>query len=183
MEREDRAFVAKKLGLSDAEFDEIMNAERKTFWDYPSSERDLPGTKTYQNYIWQARFFGGDFFKSDIDKVGYYVKYYVDRYIYFAKWWINRVFYFAWAYAKRYAYFAWHYTKQAFYYAWHYTRRLLGICWRIARRIVLSLLNLARRAARLGIRVLKACARYGWLAITRPDRIAVRIAGFFGTTR
>ena len=69
MEREDRAFVAKKLGLSDAEFDEIMNAERKTFWDYPSSERDLPGTKTYQNYIKAAQFHSGAFAMAAIAKV------------------------------------------------------------------------------------------------------------------
>ena len=38
--RRDRAFVAKKLGLSDAEFDEIMALPPKTFWDYPSYQRD-----------------------------------------------------------------------------------------------------------------------------------------------
>jgi N-acetyl sugar amidotransferase len=38
--RRDRVFVAKKLGLSEAEFDEIMALPRKTFWDYPSYERD-----------------------------------------------------------------------------------------------------------------------------------------------
>ena len=42
--RRDRVFVAKKLGLSEAEFDEIMALPRKTFWDYPSDERDLSGT-------------------------------------------------------------------------------------------------------------------------------------------
>lgn len=39
---EDRNFVVKKLGVSEAEFEEIMKAERKTFWDYPSYERDIP---------------------------------------------------------------------------------------------------------------------------------------------
>jgi N-acetyl sugar amidotransferase len=40
--RRDRVFVVKKLGISDAEFEEIMALPRKTFWDYPSDERDLP---------------------------------------------------------------------------------------------------------------------------------------------
>lgn len=47
-EREDRDFVVKKLGVSHAEFDEIMNAARHTFWDYPSDERDLSKTLTYK---------------------------------------------------------------------------------------------------------------------------------------
>jgi N-acetyl sugar amidotransferase len=59
MEREDRAFVAKKLGLSPAEFDAIMTAERKTFWDYPSSERDLPGTEQYRRWIQEAHYRSG----------------------------------------------------------------------------------------------------------------------------
>ena len=42
--RRDRVFVAKKLGLTEDEFDEIMALPRKTFWDYPSDERDLGGT-------------------------------------------------------------------------------------------------------------------------------------------
>jgi N-acetyl sugar amidotransferase len=46
--RRDRVFVAKKLGLSETEFDEIMALPRKTFWDYPSDERDLPGTFRYR---------------------------------------------------------------------------------------------------------------------------------------
>ena len=37
---EDRAFVIKKLGIDEAEFERIMSAELKTFWDYPSYERD-----------------------------------------------------------------------------------------------------------------------------------------------
>ena len=41
LEREDKAFAIKKLGITEAEFEEIMNAERKTFWDYPSYERDV----------------------------------------------------------------------------------------------------------------------------------------------
>ena len=39
---EDRAFVIKKLGLTEAEFEEIMSAPRRTFWDYPSYEAGLP---------------------------------------------------------------------------------------------------------------------------------------------
>jgi N-acetyl sugar amidotransferase len=46
--RRDRVFVAKKLGLSEAEFDEIMALPRKTFWDYPSYERDLYGARHYR---------------------------------------------------------------------------------------------------------------------------------------
>jgi N-acetyl sugar amidotransferase len=38
---EDRAFVTKKLGLSEIEFAAIMKAPRKTFWDYPSYEREI----------------------------------------------------------------------------------------------------------------------------------------------
>lgn len=37
----DKAFAIKKLGITDSEFEKIMNAERKTFWDYPSYERDI----------------------------------------------------------------------------------------------------------------------------------------------
>jgi hypothetical protein len=69
MEREDRAFVAKKLGLSDAEFDEIMNAERKTFWDYPSSERDLPGTEIYKKYINAAHFHSGEWARTMVGRL------------------------------------------------------------------------------------------------------------------
>ena len=35
---EDRAFVVKKLGIDETEFERIMNAPLKTFWDYPSYE-------------------------------------------------------------------------------------------------------------------------------------------------
>lgn len=38
---EDRAFAIKKLGLSEIEFAAIMKAPRKTFWDYPSYEKDI----------------------------------------------------------------------------------------------------------------------------------------------
>lgn len=37
---EDRAFVIKKLGIDEAQFKAIMDAAPKTFWDYPSYERD-----------------------------------------------------------------------------------------------------------------------------------------------
>jgi N-acetyl sugar amidotransferase len=46
--RRDRVFTIKKLGLSEAEFDEIMALPRKTFWDYPSHERDLFTTRRYR---------------------------------------------------------------------------------------------------------------------------------------
>jgi N-acetyl sugar amidotransferase len=49
--REDRAFVVKKLGISDAEFSSIMALPKKTFWDYPSYEADIaaraPGCEAY----------------------------------------------------------------------------------------------------------------------------------------
>ena len=43
VQEEDREYVAKKLGLSDAEFDAIMRLPRKNFLDYPSSGRVLEG--------------------------------------------------------------------------------------------------------------------------------------------
>lgn len=39
--REDRAFVIKKLGLTEVQFEEIMAAPPRTFRDYPSYEKDL----------------------------------------------------------------------------------------------------------------------------------------------
>ncbi len=216
MEREDREFVIKKLRLSEAEFQEIMDAPRKTFWDYPSSERDLPGTKTYKNYIWQAQFFGGDFFKGDLSRAKYYTKYYVNRYLYFAGWWINRIwyftkyyikrfFYFAWAYTKRAVYFAWAYTKRFFYFGWAYTKRALYFAWVYARRAVGFVLSLPLRVLRAGWRVmfgpgsagsstgrsLGASIRrsahvarvYGWAAITRPQRVATKVASMLGGAR
>lgn len=50
LEREDRAFVIKKLGFTEAEFDQIMNAERKTFWDYPSDEMSIGKTRGYARF-------------------------------------------------------------------------------------------------------------------------------------
>lgn len=40
MQEEDRVYVIKKLGLTEAEFDEIMHAPKKTIYDYPSYARD-----------------------------------------------------------------------------------------------------------------------------------------------
>ncbi len=40
MQEEDREYVVKKLGLTDAEFEEIMNMPTKTIYDYPSYARD-----------------------------------------------------------------------------------------------------------------------------------------------
>jgi len=41
MQREDRAYAVKKFGLTDAEFERILRAPPKTFWDYPSYARSL----------------------------------------------------------------------------------------------------------------------------------------------
>jgi N-acetyl sugar amidotransferase len=43
MQEEDREYVVKKLGLTDEQFEAIINAPRKTFWDYPSYSRVLEG--------------------------------------------------------------------------------------------------------------------------------------------
>jgi N-acetyl sugar amidotransferase len=43
MQEEDREYVVKKLGLTDEQFETIMQAPRKTFWDYPSYNRVLEG--------------------------------------------------------------------------------------------------------------------------------------------
>lgn len=43
LQEEDREYVIKKLGLSDEEFEEIMNAPRRTIWEYPSYTRMLEG--------------------------------------------------------------------------------------------------------------------------------------------
>jgi hypothetical protein len=39
---QDRLFVIKKLGITEAEFDAIMNAEPKTTWEYPTDEVSPP---------------------------------------------------------------------------------------------------------------------------------------------
>lgn len=43
MQEEDREYVVKKLGLADDEFEAILNAPKKTFWDYPSYGRVVEG--------------------------------------------------------------------------------------------------------------------------------------------
>lgn len=43
MQEEDREYVVKKLGLTDDEFESILNAPKKTFWDYPSYGRVIEG--------------------------------------------------------------------------------------------------------------------------------------------
>lgn len=43
MQEEDREYVVKKLGLTDEEFESILNAPKKTFWDYPSYGRIIEG--------------------------------------------------------------------------------------------------------------------------------------------
>ena len=39
---QDRLFVIKKLGINEAEFETIMNAEPKTTWEYPTDEVSPP---------------------------------------------------------------------------------------------------------------------------------------------
>lgn len=41
LQREDRAYAAKKFGLTDGEFEAILRAPPKTFWDYPSYAKTL----------------------------------------------------------------------------------------------------------------------------------------------
>jgi hypothetical protein len=43
MQEEDREYVAKKLGMNDAEFDKIMKLPRRKFGDYPSYARVIEG--------------------------------------------------------------------------------------------------------------------------------------------
>ena len=43
MQEDDREYVVKKLGLTESEFDAIMKAPRKTFWDYPSYSHFVEG--------------------------------------------------------------------------------------------------------------------------------------------
>ncbi|MBI4819957.1 MAG: N-acetyl sugar amidotransferase [Deltaproteobacteria bacterium] len=47
LEREDRAFVIKKLGITEREFEQIMDLPKRTFWDYPSYERHPPKLPVY----------------------------------------------------------------------------------------------------------------------------------------
>ncbi len=54
--REDRAFVLKKLGLSESDFEAIMALPRKTFWDYPSYERDFAGSLQGRLYYFGLAF-------------------------------------------------------------------------------------------------------------------------------
>jgi len=42
MIEQDRRFVIKKLGITEAEFEEIMNAEPRTTWEYPTDEASPP---------------------------------------------------------------------------------------------------------------------------------------------
>lgn len=47
LQQEDREYVTKKLGLSDAQFEEIMALPRKSYWDYPSYG-ELYRTRVYR---------------------------------------------------------------------------------------------------------------------------------------
>ncbi len=42
-QEEDREYVAKKLGITDSEFEAIMKLPRRSFWDYPSYARVIEG--------------------------------------------------------------------------------------------------------------------------------------------
>jgi hypothetical protein len=42
MAETDRQFVIKKLGLTEQEFEQIMAAPPKTYWDYPNCENEPP---------------------------------------------------------------------------------------------------------------------------------------------
>jgi N-acetyl sugar amidotransferase len=39
LQKQDRAFVIKKLGITEVEFEKIMNLPQKSFWDYPSYKK------------------------------------------------------------------------------------------------------------------------------------------------
>lgn len=54
--REDRAFVLKKFGLTEREFEDIMALPRKTFWDYPSYERDFAASLEGRFYYFWTGF-------------------------------------------------------------------------------------------------------------------------------
>jgi N-acetyl sugar amidotransferase len=43
LQEQDREYVIKKLGLTEDEFEAIMNLPRKTFWDYPSYAKLMQG--------------------------------------------------------------------------------------------------------------------------------------------
>ena len=51
MLRSDKQFVVKKLGITEAEFDDILSLPPKSFWDYPSYEKN-PLVRLYRN--WRA---------------------------------------------------------------------------------------------------------------------------------
>ena len=51
---EDRAFVIKKLGITEREFEQIMALPLKTFWDYPSYERDAASDPRLKAVDWLA---------------------------------------------------------------------------------------------------------------------------------
>ena len=53
--REDRDFVIKKLRISEREFDEIMGAAPRTFWEYPSYESDVASGSPWCSAYWVVR--------------------------------------------------------------------------------------------------------------------------------
>jgi hypothetical protein len=48
LQADDRTYVVKKLGLTDEQFEAIMNLPKKSYWDYPSYGR------SYQGKIYRA---------------------------------------------------------------------------------------------------------------------------------
>ena len=59
MQEEDREYVVKKLGLTDEEFESILNAPKKSFWDYPSYGRIVEGPLLKGLFI-----FGRDWYRA-----------------------------------------------------------------------------------------------------------------------
>lgn len=49
--KEDKAFVIKKIGIDEQEFDAIMNLEIKSFRDYPNMESKITKLKKMVNYL------------------------------------------------------------------------------------------------------------------------------------
>jgi N-acetyl sugar amidotransferase len=47
LQEEDTAYVIKKFGLTDEEYEQLMNLPKKSYWDYPSYSRSYPG-KAYR---------------------------------------------------------------------------------------------------------------------------------------
>jgi N-acetyl sugar amidotransferase len=58
LQQADREYVSKKLGISDVEFETIMKAPKKAYWDYPSYgkwARSIPYVMLRETYRWLLR--------------------------------------------------------------------------------------------------------------------------------